>query len=87
MSLHYILILVDKDTNYNRDIETNNVKVQVISKGQQMCGLRFKHTRPTLIIDEIKDRTYINHNGDDIFEEWWAFCVRPSASKAPIIKA
>jgi hypothetical protein len=84
--MEYVLILVDKPFD-NRVIETEKVKVQVITKGQIMIGLRFKYIRPTLVIDEIQDRTWLNSKGEDIFEQWWNECVLPCACKAKIIKA
>lgn len=87
----YILILVDRSTEPRprlvepRKLQTETTKVQIIEKGQQMVGLHYKGERPSLIIDEITDRTLMI-NGEDKFEEWWKQCVVPNAVKAEIKK-
>lgn len=83
--MEYIVILVDRpsDRHIMGSYETDNVKVHVIAKGQQMVGLRFKSTRPTLMIDCIKDRTL--GGSEERFKDWWIQCVEPNAVNAGII--
>lgn len=82
----YIIILVDKLDGYTVGHQDDNMKIQYISKGQQMVGLRFRHTRPSLVIDTIKDRSYKNAEGDELFDKWFEQCVIPNTKNATYIR-
>lgn len=84
--LKYVVILVDKLEPDMRSFETDTLKVHYVSKGQQMVGLRFRHMRPTMIIDMIEDRTYVTSYGEDKFDDWFDHCVKPNAKKATYIR-
>lgn len=74
--LQYVLILVDKWENYMENYQDDSLKIQWVRKGQSMRGFRFKHTRPTMIIDLIGERSLILRE-ENRFEDWWKHCVVP----------
>jgi hypothetical protein len=81
----YIVILVDKlDRTQRERVDHGGVMIHYVSKGQHMVGLRYRHMRPTLIIDAIEDR---NLGLNVEFDDWWRHCVIPNASSCKIVKA
>lgn len=85
--MEYIIILVDSAWSgppRSYEHETEYVKVELIRKGSQMVGLRYKNTRPTLIIDTIQDRTLVR-NGEDVFDKWYSSEVLRNITPKPKI--
>ncbi len=81
----YLVILVDESevafklNSFFRDWENDYFKVEVFSILTQMVGLRHGASRPTHVIDAIKDRSHPK------FDEWYEVCVLPTASRGELI--
>jgi hypothetical protein len=79
----YILVLVDRPDIARElngaffKIDNPNLKIQAFSFGQQMHGLRFRHTRPTQIIDLMSKEIRNNER----YEPWYRHCVEPNRKK------
>lgn len=82
---NYVVVLVDtqeKATAINRAASSTRegeTKVEAFSSMSQMVGIRHRATRPTLIIDAIKDREVKN------FERWFDSEVRRNAVNAKYV--
>jgi hypothetical protein len=70
--MKYIVVLVDKETPDMRGIETDTLKISYHGVCTQMCGLRFKHTRPTHVINGISEGLK-----DKRYYKWYAHEVQP----------
>jgi hypothetical protein len=82
----YIVIVIDnhvlaKSLNgIFAKLTTTHFKIQAVSNGQAMVGFRHGHSRPTLVIDLMRDR---DREG---FTDWYKHCVEQSSVKARLIK-
>lgn len=81
----YMVILVDDSITASslnetfRHWENSDFKIQAFSTLSQMVGLRHGASRPTHVIDAIKDRSH------PMFDNWYAECVLPTASSGVLI--
>jgi hypothetical protein len=85
--MEYIILLVDRPKEALRlnaklqYVTTPDFKMEAFSRGQALVGLRYKHSRPTRIIDYIEDRE------GERFERWFNGCVRPMLARGEYVRA
>ena len=81
MALEYIVILVDEVLPYMRPIEGPTAKVTFHGAGTQMVGLRFRHTRPTHVINCISEEK--KRELGDRYDYWYDHAVKPMLAYIP----
>lgn len=86
MTTEHILILVEKYNDAERlstvfyGLKTPQLKITVGCYGEGLSGLIHGSTRPTLIIDLIKE------SADEKYKEWYNGCVMPYVENAKVIR-
>jgi hypothetical protein len=78
--VEYIVILVDKVTPETKPIETLTTKVTYHGVCTQMVGLRFRHIRPTHVVNGISEEK--KRELGDAYQRWYAHEVQPILSHA-----
>ena len=77
--VNYVVVLVDRgEARFLHGQTTGYFKVTFHESCTQVHGLRFKYSRPTAVINEIKHR-------DAKYHEWFTHCIEPMLAKAEYI--